>query len=98
MTCQTRNLPRVLNALKIRKQNTGGPVGGIGPEFQPFAKSCVCFKLQSNADYGVSPITGNAGCILLFIDLGCCILIAFLVLQYFYQSVYTLDVKICRIY
>ena len=98
MTCQNRNLPRVLNTLKIRKQNTGRPVGGIGPELKPFAKSCVGFKLQSNADYCVSPITGNAGCILLSIDLGCCILIAFLILKDFCQSVHTLNVKICSIY
>jgi hypothetical protein len=44
---------------------------------------------QSNPDQGKSPITGKAGRILLSIELGCCILLAFLVLEDFCQSVHT---------
>ena len=57
-------------------------------------------KLKScsrNADQGISPITGKAEHVLLSIVLGYCILIAFLFLGYFCQSVHPFDVAICRI-
>ena len=76
---------------KIKKNC--GPV----PQLKPFAKKRKLKSCSRNADQGISPITGKAEHVLLSIVLGYCILIAFLFLGYFCQSVHPFDVAICRI-
>jgi hypothetical protein len=72
-----------------------------GPELKPFAQKKQVeevLRTLKKCSQGVSPITGKAEHVLLSIVLLYCILIAFLCLGCFCQSVYIFEVAICRIH